>query len=166
MAWPIANGMTGLAVRTLLNAFKVDYDARIDKYPLGTSGGLERCTVEVLSAELSGASAAINLAIPAGARLRGVELNNAEVILFAGGGTVFNAALTGGADIIIGASLPATLNAKANKLIEPVDTDGSINNVITTGTTVLTVTPDNGTFLSGKIRAIAYYDKLNSIADV
>jgi hypothetical protein len=130
----ISGGITGLTSTYATNVVGVS--------------GYEALFVSDASATLAGASKDISVNVPTGAVIVGVSLNIDTAITFAGGGATWSAALSGGAtDAIVTGTASVAQNSKVNKGLS----------ALATATTIITVTPNAGTFATGKIRALVRY---------
>jgi len=132
--------------------------------PAGTSGALKRYAVEVAATAEEATAIVIALAIPAGARVLGVQLR-VDVALTSGDeGSTWDAAFSGGLSTSIATSQSFDINTKVNLLL-----DANAASVITTDETDITVACDSGakTFAAGGvIRAVVYYEALDAMDDV
>ena len=120
----------------------------------GTTGGLKRQIAEA-TATLSGSSTTITLSIPTGARLLGAQLR-VDTLVTSAAATSWSAAFSGGSTTSLATGQAFTKNTKVNKLI--VDE-------IASNTTNIDITPNTGTFTGGVVRAIVFYETLNTMAN-
>lgn len=124
----------------------------------GSTGGLTRKVAEAV-VTLTGASTDIAVNVPAGAKLIGTQLRVDTAITSATGASWAAAYKTGNAEAIA-TGQAFTKNTKVNKFF--FDVDGTD---ITTDVTVITITPNTGTFTGGVVRAWVYYEVFETLAD-
>lgn len=124
----------------------------------GTTGGLVRKVAEA-TATLSGSSTDIAVNVPSGAKLIGTQLRVDTAITSAAAVSWSAAYKTGNAESIASGQA-FTKNTKVNKFF--FDVDGTD---VTTGTTVITITPNADSFTGGVIRALVYYEQFETMAD-
>lgn len=124
----------------------------------GTTGGLTRKVAEA-TVTLTGASTDIAVNVPSGAKLIGTQLR-VDTAVTSATATSWSAAYKTGNAESIASGQAFTKNTKVNKFF--FDVDGTD---ITTDVTVITITPNTGTFTGGVIRALVYYEQFETLAD-
>lgn len=148
-------GASGLELRVASGVTKIVEDSANVSATGYTGGGLARRIAEATVA-LSGASGTITLSIPSGARLLGVQLRVDVAIASGDGATSWTAAYSGGSSTALVTGQAFTKNTKANKMhVDEITTD--VTNII--------ITPNSGTFSSGTVRAVAYYEDFIAMSD-
>lgn len=120
----------------------------------GTSGGLKRNRAEA-TATLSGASTNIEVNVPSGAKLLGVQLR-VDTAITSATGTTWSAAFTGGSSTALASGQAFTQNTKVSKMLEDEISSGEVD---------ITITPNTGTFTGGAVKAIVYYEELVAMGD-
>lgn len=156
------------AVTPLVPLIYGEFDNRILKFcglevhqKSATGGGLARKVSEAVSAAMSGASVTIQVNIPAGAKLIGVQLRVDTVITSGDGATSWAAEWHDGSSMqAICTGQAFTANTKVNKMH-----DDNANTPITDAETDIVITPNSNTFSGGVIRAIAYYEEFEALGD-
>jgi hypothetical protein len=111
------------------------------------------------SADLSSTNE-ISAVVPTGAKLLGCQLRVKSTISFSGGAT-WSATYAQGNEQDIDSSLSPTAGTVVNKFF-----DSNADPDLTTDNTVIVLSPDAGTFTTGIVEGIIYYEYFTSIADV
>jgi len=150
----------GFATAALFTA-QFESDKSINSVRSVEEGGiaaLQTKAVLVTDAALgSSTTKAIATAVPSGAVILGVQLNNDLAVTTSGGDNTYNAAFSGGDTTAIATGILGALDTKTDKLFVP---------ILTTGVTNVTVTAGNSeNFASGTIQVVIYYQELVSMAD-
>lgn len=102
-----------------------------------------------------GATEVIDVDIPVGAIIMGVQLRN-DTIIVGAGATTYSAAFSGGSIASISSGTAFAKNTKANLTLAS-QVIGSVAKI--------TLTPDAGTLDTGTVTAVVYYFELTSIID-
>lgn len=123
----------------------------------GTTGGKTARVVEATTGALSGASGTITLGIPSGNRILGVQFR-VDTLITSAVGVSWTAVYTNTPTTAICSGKAFTKNTKFNTIHPAYE--------IATGTVAITITPNAGTFTAGVIRAIVYYENLDSMSDL
>jgi len=137
---------------------QVDVIGNLDIAP-GTTGGLITKISEA-TATLSGASTTIQINVPTGSLLLGVQLRVDTLITSGDGATSWDAAYSGGSTQAITTGQAFAKQTKVNK---PFDANGAT--AIAASEVDIAITPDSNTFSGGVVRAIAYYQVFDDMAD-
>lgn len=120
-------------------------------------GGLVTKVVTATTGALSGASGTITLGIPAGCRIKAVQLRVDTAITFADAGdNTWTAAYTNTPTTAICSGKAKAKDTVYNALHAAYE--------ITTGTVAISITPSTSTFTAGVIRAVVYYETLNALS--
>lgn len=106
-----------------------------------------------------GATEVIPVQVPSGAVLVGAQLRN-DTLLTATTGVSYSAALSGGSTISIGSGIAFAKNTKVSGLFN-VNSD----DVVTSGATDITLTPNAGTLDTGTVTAVVYYYVIGNLTD-
>jgi len=124
----------------------------------GNTGKVEEVNKLVTEAALgTGTTKVITIAIPDGAVILGVSLNNDVAVTTDGGDDTYDAAFSGGDTTVILAGILGALNTKTDKLFVP---------ILTTGVTEITVTAGNSeNFSAGTIQVLVHYRTITSMKD-
>lgn len=124
----------------------------------GGTAALQTKAVLVTDAALgSSTTKAIATAVPSGAVILAVQLNNDVAVTTSGGDNTYDAAFSGGDTTAIATGILGALDTKTNKQFVP---------ILTTGVTSVTVTAGNSeNFAGGTIQVVIYYRELVSMAD-
>ena len=124
-----------------------------------TTGGFQRLSVEATANIEADTSTTITLGIPSGARLLGSQLRVDAALAT---GETWDAAWSGGSTTAIAT---AQAVAKSTKVSLMYNTNGATD--ITSNTTNIAITKNGGGSFTaqGTIRAIAYYEVMNAMAD-
>jgi hypothetical protein len=122
----------------------------------GTSGGYVRRSSEATTGAMSGSSATISVNIPEGARIIGVQFR-VDTLITSAAATSWEAVWTNTATTAIGSGKAFTKNTKFDFVRASAEK--------TTGVAQITITPNTGTFTAGVIRAIAYYETIETMDD-
>jgi hypothetical protein len=143
-------GEASVAAKTAIGSGKVSIN--------GTTGGFTRQLTEATSGALSGATGSIAVNVPSGARILGVQLRVDTAI------TSDNATKTWAAGYV---NTPTTAITSGQVF----DANTKFNAIhpayeITTGTVTITITAAAGLFTGGVVRAICYYEAIDTMASL
>lgn len=124
----------------------------------GNVGSLNTRTFYVTQDTLGASTTAeITIAVPDGAIILGVSLNNDLAVTTSAGDDTYDAAFSGGDTTAIDTGILGALDTKTDGLFVP---------ILTTGVTEITVTAGNSeNFATGTISALVYYQVLTSMDD-
>lgn len=125
-----------------------------------TTGGFQRLSVEATADITASASITITLGIPTSARLLGVQLRVDSALAT---GETWDAAWSGGSTTAIATAQAVAKNTKVTAMY-----DANAATDITSNTTNIAITKNGGGSFTaqGRIRAIAYYMVLSTMADL
>jgi hypothetical protein len=115
-----------------------------------SGGGFVTRIAQAVSGTLSGASNTIAVNVPAGKRIRSVQMRVNTAITSGDGGTTWTAAYVNTPTTAIGSGYAFTKSTKVNAIHPAYE--------LTTDTVTITVTPNTGTFSGGVIEAFVYYE--------
>lgn len=150
---------SGTTANTLVERMKIDTTSIITTLPntlKGTTGGLTRKLSEATKI-ISGASSSIEVSIPAGSKILGVQIRVDADVTSGDGGTTWSAVYSGGSTTSITTGAAFTINTKVN-LLHAAE--------VVASETDITITPNSGTFSGGTLTAIVYYEQLEAMDDV
>ena len=122
--------------------------------------GAWRLGYRTAEATLSGTSTAIQVNIPAGAKLVGTLLRVDTAITSGNGATSWTAAYTGGASATIGTGLAFAKNTKANALFNPYAATP-----IATSEVDIVVSANSGSFSGGVVHAQVFFEYLENLGN-
>lgn len=132
-------------------------DSRVVSQVANSGGGLKRLFSEAITGAMSGATVDIQVNVPDGARILGVQLRVDTLIT---GAVAWDAAyITGATQVIATARLPAK-NTKFDKMF---DTNAATD--ISSGETDIRITAVGPNFTAGVVRAIVYYEEMIIMED-
>ncbi len=123
----------------------------------GTAQLVLKTAHETHTLSLSTTSVTTTLAIPSGARLLGASFNVNTAVTDDGGDDTWSAAFSGGS---------TTALATAEAAAQDTKVDTQIVDELATATTEITFTPHGGSFSTGIIEIVVYYEVLTSLANV
>jgi len=146
-------GESTVAAKTAIGSGKVSINGAVT-----SGGGFTRQLAEATSGALSGAIGSIAVNVPSGARILGVQLRVDTAI------TSDNATKTWAADYV---NTPTTAITSGQVF----DANTKFNAIhpayeITTGTVTITITAAAGLFTGGVVRAICYYEAIDTMASL
>jgi hypothetical protein len=121
-----------------------------------SGGGLIQKVVEAVSPALSGPTGTITLGIPAGDRIKAIQLRVDTLITIDAVGTTWSAVYINTPSTAICTGQPLTKNTVFNAIHPAYE--------ITTGTVAITIAANAGNFTAGVVRAIVYYDELDPMS--
>ena len=124
----------------------------------GTTGGLVIKAAEA-AATLTGATTDIAVAVPSGAVILGTQLR-VDTLITSAAAVSWSAAFITGSTASIASAQAFTKNTKVNTAY---NANGA--SAITSATPNIRITPNEGTFTAGNIRAIVYYLTFDTMAD-
>lgn len=138
----------------------IEFAALAITHTTSYGGGHSREVVPSV-ANAAGASFNIALNIPAGCRLKGIQLRVNTALTSGNGGTSWSAVWSaGGQNQSICTGQAFAQSTKVKKFF-----DTNLNSDITTDATYITVSINSGTFSGGSILAIAYYECFEDLPD-
>lgn len=152
-----AAGNVGVGLGTTVAAEKLQIAnaVAISNSTEGHTGRLtRRCAREAVT--LSGATKSTTLNIPSGARLLAAQLCVNTAVTDDGGDDTWSAAFSGGSTTAIATGAAAAKQTKIN--LQIVDQ-------ITSDVTNITFTPNGGSFSTGVIEVLVYYEELTAMAN-